>query len=102
MIIRDKRTVDISEIYNPRLQSSGVSQKEPAAVGAEKTAQGNKDQVELSEEALLLQKAAAKATEADDVRWEKVAQLRQSVERGTYEVPVSDLVQKLFGQDKRS
>ncbi|MCC7353524.1 MAG: flagellar biosynthesis anti-sigma factor FlgM, partial [Anaerolineae bacterium] len=72
-------------------------QRDAAAAGRDKAEQ-NQDKVEISAEALLLQKGVEVALSADDVRWDKVNTLRQRIARGTYEVPVNHLAQRLLGE----
>ena len=99
MIIRDNPTEGITRLYTQRLQAADVAQREAAAPASER-ADENQDKVELSPEALVLQKGVEVALSADDVRWNKVNQLRELIQRGKYEVPFHDLARRLLGVDK--
>jgi len=96
MIIRDNISTGVSQLYTQRLQSTNASERKPLAAADGKPA--DRDAVEISSEALALQKSIETALAADDVRWDKVTQLRQQIQQGTYEVPVQNLVQKLLGE----
>lgn len=102
MIIRDNPTEGITRLYAQRLQAAEVSQREVAAPASERPEeqQDKQDKVELSAEALVLRKGVEAALSADDVRWDKVNQLRAQIQRGKYEVPIHDLARRLLGVDK--
>jgi flagellar biosynthesis anti-sigma factor FlgM len=102
MIIRGKTASSVGDLYAQRLQATDATRKATAAAGASSeaaaTSQQGRDGIEISAEAQALQKATEAAMAADDVHWDKVAQLRQQVEQGTYNVPVEGLVQRLLGE----
>jgi negative regulator of flagellin synthesis FlgM len=54
------------------------------------------DTIEISERARELARAQQSVEESPEVRGEKVAQIKKSVEDGTYSVPVDLLAQKLL------
>ena len=93
MIIGDKSTAGIAKLYSQRIQPAETTQVKKPAVGK---AEGEGDQIEISAEALAIQQAsdASEANEAS--RAERVAQLRDQVARGEYEVPVDELAQRLL------
>lgn len=97
MIIRDRPNDDITRLYAQRLQAAEKPQREVAAASRDKAEQ-SQDKVEISAEALLLQKGVEVALSTEDVRWDKVNALRQRIARGTYEVPVKQLAQRLLGE----
>jgi flagellar biosynthesis anti-sigma factor FlgM len=97
MIIRDKPNEGITRLYAQRLQAAEKPQREVAAASHDKAEQ-NQDKVEISAEALLLQKGVEVALSAEDVRWDKVNALRQRIARGSYEIPVKQLAQRLLGE----
>ncbi len=98
MIIRDKPNEGITRLYAQRLQAAEKPQQREAAAASRDKAEQNQDKVEISAEALLLQKGVEVALSAEDVRWDKVNALRQRIARGTYEVPVKQLAQRLLGE----
>jgi flagellar biosynthesis anti-sigma factor FlgM len=54
------------------------------------------DTIEISERARELARASQAVDETSEVRSEKVAQIKKSLEDGTYSVPVELLAQKLL------
>jgi flagellar biosynthesis anti-sigma factor FlgM len=54
------------------------------------------DTIEISERARELARAQQSVADTPEVRSEKVAQIKKSVEDGTYSVPVELLAQKLL------
>ncbi len=61
-----------------------------------KAGTGKSDSVDLSERALLLQKADAAAKAAADVREGEVERIRKQIESGSYEVDPSLIARKLL------
>jgi negative regulator of flagellin synthesis FlgM len=63
----------------------------------------SKDQASLSESAKLMAMARNRLEEVPDVRNEKIAELSDQVENGTYKVPLeklaSVLISRLFGEE---
>jgi flagellar biosynthesis anti-sigma factor FlgM len=93
MIIGDKAAASIGKLYSQRIQPPETRQVEKPAGGA---AEAEGDQIEISAEALALQQTHD-AVEADEAgRAERVAQLREAVAKGEYEVPVEELAQRLI------
>ncbi len=62
----------------------------------EKTASYSKDSVEISSFGRDLQIAKQAVAQAEDVREEKVQELKSSMANGTYNVPMSALADKLL------
>ncbi|MEN6434264.1 MAG: flagellar biosynthesis anti-sigma factor FlgM [Anaerolineaceae bacterium] len=54
------------------------------------------DKVELSEKAKLLSKATATLNDPSEIEEERIAQITQQVQDGTYKVPVSKLASILL------
>ena len=63
---------------------------------AEKPASYSKDSVEISSFGRDLQIAKQAVAQADDVRTEKVQEIKTSMANGTYNVPMSALADKLL------
>lgn len=61
----------------------------------------NKDQASLSEHARVLAKARVNLDELPDIRADRVNQLREQINSGTYQVPVEQLA-SLFLKGLRS
>ncbi len=93
MIISNKLPSDISRAYNT--QSARVEDR--SAAGAATSGKQQRDEVSLSSEAHILQKAKSAAMDAPDVRAGRVAELKRQIAEGTYEIPVDDLVNRLLG-----
>ena len=62
----------------------------------DKSASYSKDSVEISSFGRDLQIAKQAVAQAEDVRADKVQELKTSMENGTYNVPMSALADKLF------
>lgn len=57
------------------------------------------DSVEISEEGMqAIQRAVETVKQAPDIRHERVAELRQKIEAGEYQVTSADLAAKLVGE----
>ena len=94
MIISDKSTASVANIYNAqRLKGAEKSRRDVATIGQGAT---DGDQIEISEAAQALTKANEAVANADEVRWEKVGPLRDLVASGKYQVPIDDLAKKLL------
>lgn len=71
----------------------------PGTVKTGGTAAGEgRDQAQLSPEAKALQSALAAVKEAPEVREEKVAELREAVRSGTYNVSAQEIADKMLGR----
>lgn len=57
-----------------------------------------KDKAELSSKAKILSKARIALNETPDVNTEKVNRLQESITSGTYQIPFSDLANRLLGK----
>ncbi len=77
------------------IQGTGVSQLQTEQTGAVESRAGKKtdvnqtagaDNINLSQEARLMQKAAQVIAQTPEVREEKVATLKEAVDQGTYQV----------------
>jgi len=77
---------EITQLY----QANSVRKK------TEKPASYSKDSVEISSFGRDLQIAKQAVAQAEDVRAEKVQELKTSMENGTYNVPMSALADKLL------
>lgn len=93
MIIGDKSSAAISNLY---VRSVQPTESKSRAVDSASDAAQAPDEVGISTEALARQKAADAATSSDDVRWDKVGQLRQQIANGTYKVSASDVASRLI------
>lgn len=94
MIIGDKSAASISKLYSQRIQPPEARQAGKPAAGAPE-AEG--DQIEISAEALALQQTRDVVEAEQAGRSERVAQLRETVAKGEYKVPVDELAQRLIG-----
>jgi flagellar biosynthesis anti-sigma factor FlgM len=93
MIISDKSAAGVGRLYTRNVRNEGASTR--GTQSANKP-QAEQDQVDISPEALALQKGLDSAMASDDVRWPKVAQLKQSISQGTYQVSPEALASKLL------
>ncbi len=84
--MRIDKMAEISQLY----QASGVKKK------PEKVSAYTKDSVEISSFGRELQVAKQAVAQAEDVRADKVQELKASIANGTYNVPMSALADKLL------
>ncbi len=100
MIISDKLSLEVSRAY----QAQVARVDERFAQNAQPAERLERDEVALSDEAHVLQKAKAAAIAAPEVRTELVAELKRLIVEGKYEIPLDGLVARLLGQfhDARS
>lgn len=95
MIIQDKMPARIAHVYAQRLESLVSSERKAAVAGGDRE---DLDRVEISSEALTMQKSIEAAMAAEDVCWEKVMHLRQQIEQGKYAIPIHALAQRLLAE----
>ncbi|HEY64321.1 MAG TPA: flagellar biosynthesis anti-sigma factor FlgM [Caldilineae bacterium] len=63
---------------------------------ARQVAQPQQDEVTISAEVHILQKAKAAAMAAPEVRADRVAELKRMISEGTYRVPIESLAERLL------
>ena len=89
-MVREMRIDAMSEV-SQLYQSNGTKRK----TGAAKSAY-TKDSVEISEFGKDLQVAKQAVAQAEDVRMDKVQELKARIANGTYNVPMGALADKLL------
>lgn len=94
MIISDKLTSGITQAY----QAQATRVDERWMQNAQPAERLERDEVALSDEVHLLQKAKAAAIAAPEVRRERVTELKRLIAEGKYEIPLDSLVARLLGQ----
>lgn len=77
----------------PQNKPEGV---QPSHKDAQPVHLNSKSATDISEEARLLSKARLSSSEAPAERVERVEELKQRVENGTYVIPFSDLAHRLL------
>lgn len=87
---------NLQKLVDPYAQLQKTNQPLDKGAQVQAPAQPLGDRVSLSPEAKLLQEAHAAATNAPDVRSDKVAALKSQVEAGTYSVDSKTVAQKLL------
>ncbi len=94
ILISDKLTPGITRAYQAQVArvDERLTQNAPPAERAER------DEVALSDQAHLLQKAKAAAIAAPETRAERVAELKRRIVEGKYEIPLDGLIARLLGQ----
>lgn len=97
--------MDIDKIgqrsVQPYLPGVWNIEKRPAKQpSSEQTQSVGKDQVSLSQDALMMQRARKAALEATDVRPEKVAAFRKAIEDGTYQSSNEEILDGMLGSSK--
>ncbi|MCB2184832.1 MAG: flagellar biosynthesis anti-sigma factor FlgM [Deltaproteobacteria bacterium] len=75
-------------------QAKGAERKEARGGSAGGAAAG--DQVSFSGQSRILAKAAEAATQADEVRWDKVAEIKKRLADGDYQVDSDTLASKMI------
>ena len=94
MKISDKNHIVDLNAYMRNVNTSGkvgAGSKEPA-----KQAPSGEERVQLSEKARDIQKVKKVLDSVSDIRVEKVAQLKQSIEDGTYDVTGEEVARKMI------
>lgn len=84
------------DAYNQIAQIYGV--QNGAKTAKAKTASGPKDQVQISQAGRDYQVARSAVSEASDVREDKVAELKQAIAEGTYQVDPADFASVLMAK----
>ena len=93
MIISSKQVQNILRIYNKELssgKSSGVSGLKGKNVGT--------DELALSGESRIKQRAFQAVRQADDIRQERVDLLREQISSGTYTVTDDEVAEKMISR----
>lgn len=90
-----------------KIDSTGISKLINQYNNQDKKSNGNNsqnishhDSFDISKSAQELQKAKLKATEVSEARNQKVAQLKQQVKQGTYNVSGEEVAEKMLNQAK--
>ena len=86
---------NIFQVYN---KNAGIKKKD-----ADKKSEGT-DEVKLSSKAVDFQHALKSFKELDDIRWEKVEELKAQVKAGTYHIDGEKIAEKILADlnfDKR-
>lgn len=91
MIISNKYVQSILKIYNKDLKSSSPNQTE-----AFKGTNSGKDELALSGEGRIKQKAYQVARQADNYRQDRVDLLREQISSGTYIVSDDEVADKMI------
>ncbi|MCS7220733.1 MAG: flagellar biosynthesis anti-sigma factor FlgM [Anaerolineae bacterium] len=94
MIVSDKLTSGITRAY----QAQVARVDERWTPNAQPTGRLERDEIALSDEAQLLQKAKAAAMATPEMHRERVAELKRLIAEGKYEIPLDNLVIRLLGQ----
>ncbi|WP_079907177.1 MULTISPECIES: flagellar biosynthesis anti-sigma factor FlgM [unclassified Carboxydocella] len=92
MIISNQQIQYILKAYGQKPVNKGTVKTGGTAAGE------GRDQAQLSPEAKALQAALAAVKEAPEVREEKVAELREAVRSGTYNVSAQEIADKMLGR----
>lgn len=91
MIIQSKLATEIAGAYQ-----QGVGLTRTGARTAPRTESPRSDRVTLSEQGEELRRLFKAVQDAPDIREERVRQLREAIQDGTYQPPVADLVERLI------
>ena len=93
MIISNKQVQNLLKIYNKDLKSSTYNKTE-----AVKGANSSKDELALSGESRIKQKAFQVARQANDFRQERVDLLREQISSGSYTVTDDEVADKMIAR----
>lgn len=96
MKIEKTQTTQADQIAAKQTENAAALEKAQRLAETRADAMAGKDQATLSERARLLAKARAGLDEIPEVRSEKVDALRQQVEDGIYQIPIEQLVKRLY------
>ena len=89
MKIYDKYGMPVNRLYQNQVETE--KKQKGRAVSEEKN-----DSVVLSVEAAMIQKAAKAAAEQDEIRVEKVDQIREEIEQGTFKVDSKKIAEAML------
>lgn len=90
MIISKTQVQNLLKVYEKSFGSNKVGKVDAGQPVAKK------DDVSISEASKLKQKVWQAVNQADDIRTEKVNQLKSQIDNGTYEVADKDVAQKMI------
>jgi flagellar biosynthesis anti-sigma factor FlgM len=94
IIVSNKLTSEISRTYQAQI----ARVDERLTQNLQSAERSKRDEVALSDEVYLLQKAKAAAIATPEVRRERVVELKELIAEGKYEIPLNDLIARLLGQ----
>jgi negative regulator of flagellin synthesis FlgM len=95
MKISNQNPVAQSKIQPEQIQQKDEAKvKQPQTSGPDKVSKGEK--VELSQKSKEIQKIKKLAEESPEIREKKVAELKQKIEQGTYNVKGEKVAQKIL------
>lgn len=84
----------VNASHTPMIQ--GMEQKKYKAASAENNENApQSDKATVSAEAQVLSKTIAALNEVEDVRQEKVAEVKQKIEAGTYEIKYENIASRI-------
>jgi negative regulator of flagellin synthesis FlgM len=89
MKIYDKSGMPVSRLYQKQVETE--KKQKGRAVSEEKS-----DSIILSAKAAMVQKAAKAAAEQDEVRVEKVEQIKEEIEQGTYDLDSKKIAEAML------
>jgi negative regulator of flagellin synthesis FlgM len=99
MLVTNRNVYDLLRSYAQRAERTQTATSTKAPTGAE--AQGKRtDSLVLSQGAQEVQRALSSLKETPDVRQELVAELRQRIQDGTYEVDVDGIAELLLSDEE--
>lgn len=93
MIISNKQVQNILKIYNKDLRSNNYNKTESV-----KGTSLGKDELALSGESRIKQKALQVARQADDFRQDRVDLLREQISSGTYTITDDEVADKMIAR----
>lgn len=91
MIISSKQVQNVLKVYSKQIKSGSVEPKKEITASDMR-----KDEVTISGESKIKQKAIQTAKEAPDIREERVKTLREAIATGTYTVADEEVAEKLI------
>lgn len=89
-----------SNLTHQYVSQPQAAQQIAAAKGESARKGSGKDRIDLSPEALLLQRAQQAVLDAPDVRADVVDQVRQRIAAGSYQIDAAQIADKLLGGDQ--
>lgn len=90
MIISKAQVQNLLKVYGKEDNRNRV-EPNPSAGGIQK-----KDQLAISDESRVKQKAMQAIKQAEDIRVDKVAQLREQISAGTYTLSENEVAEKMI------
>lgn len=98
MIISNQQIQEVLRLYGAnRIQGKGTKEQHPAKAAEPESEQGV-DRAELSAKALDHQKLREAVLKTPETRDDRIQQIREALDKGSYNVSAEDVAEKMLGR----